>query len=287
MIMYEFLIQNYKKGIKIKWYEFIWTENKNRYHFSLLTNLDSQPIHPRLRLIHKRSSKHSKRSLIRRQSKSHCLLGLILHSKSTHFALFWVQNQILKITLVTKSSTNILQIIWTLQIVSLQKPISRCRALTSISHLITAQVNSLYSQNSVVFIDPYINSDDQRFVWTIKLIIVLKSSLFSYRSTFFLYPCKTHPPFFRLWFLVAYHHPTLFVTFLWVLPHIFAFTRHTLFLRKLYTNFRPRRLRNIRQQMLDIKLILINLFLYLFLNLRHSTIVLTLQLSPIIIIITK
>lgn len=112
---------------------------------------------------------------------------------------------------------------------------------------------------------------------------VVESSLSSDRPALLLYSGQGTTPLFGLGFLATDNHTSLTdlpsnrrLTFDLPFPRL---------LLKLNNNLRPCWLRDIGNEMLDIKFILIELLLYLPLNLIHTTIVLTLQLSAFVVVV--
>lgn len=159
------------------------------------------------------------------------------------------------------------------------------RRLRTISDLLSIEVNRLETHYRVILIHPYVYSNYQRLHLLEKMRWVIESGLFTNLSPFLVSSCQRTSPFLRLRFLSTDDHSTFFINF----PRNMLLFFHLLtrLLLKLHHKLRPRWLRYIGNQMLNIKLILINLILNLLLNLINTSIILTLQLRSIIIIITK
>jgi hypothetical protein len=66
----------------------------------------------------------------------------------------------LKITIVAERASDVFEVVWTLEVISLQKSINCSPTLTSVSNLIAVEINCLKTEDGVVFVDPNVDSDD-------------------------------------------------------------------------------------------------------------------------------
>jgi hypothetical protein len=127
-----------------------------------LADLETQPVDSGLRIEHERGSVYSEWPFCRSQSVVKLFLALVFEAKSTNFALLGVENQVFEVALLTERSSYVFEVVWALQIVSLQKAVSSRRTLSSVANFIVIQVNGLQAHYGIVLVDPNVDADDER-----------------------------------------------------------------------------------------------------------------------------
>ena len=220
---------------------------------------------------------------MRRESKGEDLLSFILEPKCSYFSLLGIQYQILQIALLAEGSTEVLQVIRALKVITLEEAVGCIGALGAVSNLVVVEVDDLQSHDSVVFVDPDVDADDQRFGFGVEVPAVVESSLSPDRPALLLHSGQSAAPLLGLRLLAADDHPALAD-----LPPNGGLALHLAlagFLLKLDDHLGPGWFGDVGDEMLDIELILVELLLDLPLDLIHAAVVLTLQFSALVVVV--
>ena len=192
--------------------------------------------------------------------------------------MLWVKHQVFQISVVTECSSYVFQIVRALEIIPLQKTFWAIGAFDAVAYLILCEVNSLQWKNRVIFVHPHIDPNDKRFgIWR-QVADIVESYLFLDASPFLLRSCERASPLFGFWFFSADKH-SLFVSRDLSSNRLFLFRRTV---TELHDNFFSCWLGDVGYQMLDIKLVLIVLLLYLFFNFIQTSVVFVLQLLTVV-----
>jgi hypothetical protein len=99
---------------------------------------------------------------------------------------------------MAESTGDILERIWSLQVISLEEAISSRGALGPIANLIIIQIDGLQSHNGVVLVDPDIDANYQRLSICGPLPLILEGTFPTDAPSLLLDTCEGTAPFLRL-----------------------------------------------------------------------------------------
>ena len=220
-----------------------------------LANLYSQSIKSCLGVEHERCPWKFEWPFGGWESEGELLLSFSFVPESAYFPLLWIKDQIFKKTFLAESSSDIFNVVRTLQVISLQKSISTASwTLSPVSNFIFDEIDCLKTKDRVVFVDPKVDSDYQGHCISWQMSSIVEGTfIFDSSSSLFL-PGEGTAPFLGCWFLPTDDHSW----FVRVLagdgrPGSLGGSR---FFLELYDNFGSGRSGYIGDEMFDVKLIL-------------------------------